>query len=158
MQQLQADFLTGLVAGLDEAGRGEVEVIPVATLDEALEVLEELGGDPVVDHVGEPPRQGPSRQGPVADGLDLGGQGVEPVAFTQNEVFASAITFAGTEAISPSAGACSSAYPSCAFARATAWAWASRWAVGAGTTRSSISTSPRCERPGWRASSPTASC
>jgi PDZ domain-containing protein len=33
---------------LDEAGRGEVEVIPVATLDEALEVLEELGGDPVV--------------------------------------------------------------------------------------------------------------
>jgi PDZ domain-containing protein len=36
------------LARLDEAGRGEVEIIPVATLDEALAVLEELGGDPLV--------------------------------------------------------------------------------------------------------------
>ena len=33
---------------LKDAGRGEVEIIPVATLDEALAVLEELGGDPLV--------------------------------------------------------------------------------------------------------------
>jgi len=33
---------------LDDAGRGEVEIIPVATLDEALAVLEQLGGDPLV--------------------------------------------------------------------------------------------------------------
>jgi len=33
---------------LEDAGRGEVEIIPVATLDEALAVLEELGGDPLV--------------------------------------------------------------------------------------------------------------
>jgi PDZ domain-containing protein len=33
---------------LRDAGRGEVEIIPVATLDEALAVLEELGGDPLV--------------------------------------------------------------------------------------------------------------
>ena len=33
---------------LDEAGRGDVEIIPVETLDEALAALEELGGDPVV--------------------------------------------------------------------------------------------------------------
>jgi PDZ domain-containing protein len=33
---------------LDDAGRGEVEIIPVATLEEALAVLEELGGDPLV--------------------------------------------------------------------------------------------------------------
>jgi Lon-like protease len=33
---------------LIDAGRGEVEIIPVATLDEALAVLEELGGDPLV--------------------------------------------------------------------------------------------------------------
>ncbi len=33
---------------LQDAGRGEVEIIPVATLDEALAVLEELGGDPLV--------------------------------------------------------------------------------------------------------------
>ena len=33
---------------LNDAGRGEVEIIPVATLDEALAVLEELGGDPLV--------------------------------------------------------------------------------------------------------------
>ena len=33
---------------LDDAGRGEVEIIPVATLDEALAVLEELGGDPLI--------------------------------------------------------------------------------------------------------------
>ena len=31
-----------------DAGRGEVEIIPVATLDEALAALEELGGDPLV--------------------------------------------------------------------------------------------------------------
>lgn len=33
---------------LDDAGRGQVEIIPVATLEEALEALEELGGDPLV--------------------------------------------------------------------------------------------------------------
>ncbi len=33
---------------LRDAGRNEVEIIPVATLDEALAVLEELGGDPLV--------------------------------------------------------------------------------------------------------------
>ena len=33
---------------LIDAGRGEVEIIPVATLDEALAVLEERGGDPLV--------------------------------------------------------------------------------------------------------------
>ena len=33
---------------LEDAGRGEVEIIPVATLDEALAALEELGGDPLV--------------------------------------------------------------------------------------------------------------
>ncbi|HSM65384.1 MAG TPA: S16 family serine protease [Ilumatobacteraceae bacterium] len=33
---------------LDDAGRGEVEIIPVGTLDEALAALEELGGDPLV--------------------------------------------------------------------------------------------------------------
>lgn len=33
---------------LEDAGRGEVEIIPVATLDEALEVLEDLGCDPLV--------------------------------------------------------------------------------------------------------------
>jgi PDZ domain-containing protein len=32
---------------LEDAGRGEVEIIPVATLDEALAVLEGLGGDPL---------------------------------------------------------------------------------------------------------------
>ncbi len=37
-----------LLQRLKDAGRGEVEIIPVATLDEALEVLEELGGDPLV--------------------------------------------------------------------------------------------------------------
>ena len=37
---------------LIDAGRGEVEIIPVATLDEALAVLEDLGGDPLV-RVGE---------------------------------------------------------------------------------------------------------
>ncbi len=34
---------------LHDAGRGEVEIIPVATLDEALAVLEGLGGDPLVE-------------------------------------------------------------------------------------------------------------
>jgi PDZ domain-containing protein len=33
---------------LKDAGRGQVEIIPVATLDEALAALEELGGDPLV--------------------------------------------------------------------------------------------------------------
>ncbi len=33
---------------LEEAGKGEVEIIPVATLAEALQVLERLGGDPLV--------------------------------------------------------------------------------------------------------------
>jgi len=33
---------------LEDAGRGEVEIIPVATLDEALAALEKLGGDPLV--------------------------------------------------------------------------------------------------------------
>ncbi len=33
---------------LSDAGRGEVEIIPVATLDEALAALEQLGGDPLV--------------------------------------------------------------------------------------------------------------
>jgi PDZ domain-containing protein len=33
---------------LEDAGKGEVEIIPVATLDEALDVLVELGGDPLV--------------------------------------------------------------------------------------------------------------
>ena len=33
---------------LRDAGRGEVEIIPVATLDEALAALETLGGDPLV--------------------------------------------------------------------------------------------------------------
>jgi len=33
---------------LEDAGRGEVRIIPVATLDEALAVLRELGGDPLV--------------------------------------------------------------------------------------------------------------
>jgi Lon-like protease len=33
---------------LDDVARGEVEIIPVASLDEALEALEELGGDPLV--------------------------------------------------------------------------------------------------------------
>lgn len=33
---------------LEDAGRGEVEIIPVATLDEALAVLEELGGDALI--------------------------------------------------------------------------------------------------------------
>jgi len=32
---------------LNEAGKGEVVLIPVATLDEALEVLKTLGGDPI---------------------------------------------------------------------------------------------------------------
>jgi PDZ domain-containing protein len=32
---------------LDDAGRGEVEIVPVATLDEALAALERLGGDPL---------------------------------------------------------------------------------------------------------------
>ncbi len=38
---------------LIDAGRGEVEIIPVATLDEALAVLEDLGGDPLVRVGGE---------------------------------------------------------------------------------------------------------
>ncbi len=33
---------------LEDAGRGEVEIIPVATLDEALDALERLGGDPLI--------------------------------------------------------------------------------------------------------------
>jgi len=33
---------------LNDASRGEVEIIPVATLDEALAALEQLGGDPLV--------------------------------------------------------------------------------------------------------------
>jgi Lon-like protease len=33
---------------LEDAGRGEVTIIPVATLDEALAALEDLGGDPLV--------------------------------------------------------------------------------------------------------------
>ncbi len=33
---------------LDDAGHGEVQIIPVANLDEALAALEELGGDPLV--------------------------------------------------------------------------------------------------------------
>jgi PDZ domain-containing protein len=33
---------------LDDVARGEVEIIPVASLDEALEALEALGGDPLV--------------------------------------------------------------------------------------------------------------
>ena len=33
---------------LDDAGKGQVQIIPVATLDEALAALVELGGDPVV--------------------------------------------------------------------------------------------------------------
>lgn len=33
---------------LKDAGRGEVEIIPVATLDEAVAALEALGGDPLV--------------------------------------------------------------------------------------------------------------
>ncbi len=33
---------------LDDAGRGDVELIPVADLEEALAALEELGGDPLV--------------------------------------------------------------------------------------------------------------
>jgi Lon-like protease len=33
---------------LEDAGRGEVEIIPVATLEEALAALERLGGDPLV--------------------------------------------------------------------------------------------------------------
>jgi len=33
---------------LEDAGRGEVEIIAVATLDEALAALEQLGGDPLV--------------------------------------------------------------------------------------------------------------
>jgi Lon-like protease len=33
---------------LEDAGRGDVEIIPVATLDEALDALERLGGDPLV--------------------------------------------------------------------------------------------------------------
>jgi PDZ domain-containing protein len=33
---------------LEDAGHGEVEIIPVATLDEALAALERLGGDPLV--------------------------------------------------------------------------------------------------------------
>lgn len=33
---------------LEDAGRGEVRIIPVATLGEALAVLEDLGGDPLV--------------------------------------------------------------------------------------------------------------
>jgi Lon-like protease len=33
---------------LIDAGRGAVEIIPVATLDEALAALEQLGGDPLV--------------------------------------------------------------------------------------------------------------
>ena len=33
---------------LDEAGRGDVEIVPVATLDEALDALEELGGEPLI--------------------------------------------------------------------------------------------------------------
>lgn len=36
------------LARLEEAGQGEVRIIPVATLDEALAALEELGGDPLV--------------------------------------------------------------------------------------------------------------
>ncbi len=37
-----------MVERLDDAGRGEVLIIPVATLEEALDALEELGGDPLV--------------------------------------------------------------------------------------------------------------
>ena len=37
---------------LADAGRGEVDIIPVATLDEALAVLEGLGGDPLVPVAG----------------------------------------------------------------------------------------------------------
>ena len=33
---------------LDDAGHGRVEIVPVATLDEALAALEALGGDPLV--------------------------------------------------------------------------------------------------------------
>jgi PDZ domain-containing protein len=33
---------------LNDAGHGDVEIIPVATLDEALQALEDLGGDPLV--------------------------------------------------------------------------------------------------------------
>ena len=43
-----ADGEPDLRQKLEDAGRGEVEIIPVATLDEALAALVELGGDPVV--------------------------------------------------------------------------------------------------------------
>jgi hypothetical protein len=33
---------------LNDAGHGDVEIIPVATLEEALQALEDLGGDPLV--------------------------------------------------------------------------------------------------------------
>ena len=33
---------------LIDAGHGDVEIVPVATLEEALQVLEDLGGDPLV--------------------------------------------------------------------------------------------------------------
>jgi PDZ domain-containing protein len=36
------------VRRLRDAGRGDVEIIPVETLDDALEALEELGCDPLV--------------------------------------------------------------------------------------------------------------
>ena len=33
---------------LTDAGHGDVEIVPVATLEEALQALEDLGGDPLV--------------------------------------------------------------------------------------------------------------
>jgi len=47
-QQEVADDAEELRQRLDDAGRGDVEVVPVATLDEALAALVELGGDPLV--------------------------------------------------------------------------------------------------------------
>jgi len=47
-QREVADGNDELRQRLDDVGRGDVMIIPVATLDEALEALAELGGDPLV--------------------------------------------------------------------------------------------------------------
>ena len=47
-QQEVADGADELRQRLDDAGHGDVEIVPVATLDEALAALVKLGGDPLV--------------------------------------------------------------------------------------------------------------
>ena len=41
------DLLGRRLGAQDQVGGDDLEIIPVATLEDAIEVLEELGGDPI---------------------------------------------------------------------------------------------------------------